>query len=591
MNRLVEAFSTTTKSGGDSKGKGKKTYSHVYKFDTREVAEEKPLSEGGFAYVSLMKDVHTSRPYAMKKMKCTDRTRYQMALHECKILESLAGHPNIVNCYGHITEPGEQVGSKDVCLLLDYCDGGHLLDLLDRHHGRLPTATIVKAMKDLMSAVSILHTQSPPIQHRDLKVENVLYNTASDLYTLCDFGSATTREYPNPSSLSKAQMATLEEDIQRYTTLMYRSPEMVDLYTGLPITTKSDIWMCGCILFTLICYRHPFQDQSVLAISNARYEIDPEAAERHPRPLTQLCTDAFSDARSPNVQQPLPVREGKKMSKHQKRRPKSLEPPPVLPSPESSGDEGREIHSAPDWSTPSDSELPSWRAFQTEESQQQQQEVVESNPRDAWKSFSDPNPLRELPEGAAVDSASRTLASTAPPAAAWGATFGSSSGVEAMPSPTVPGDGLPEWTAFGGTVSPSSPQPLASSMPPPPTDTSQFTTGNDVWGDGPSAAVDNGRSGRWEAFNSDAPPKAEDQTLASPLVRANRVSTTTTDLITLNDDRPGCHAGEAHTSLNQDSQRGCGDDAKNSRVIQFSSQGVVIGHVMSLLQLVFLARV
>ncbi|KAF4695699.1 hypothetical protein FOZ60_003712 [Perkinsus olseni] len=567
MNRLVEAFSaTTTKSGGDSKGKGKKTYSHVYKFDTREVAEEKPLSEGGFAYVSLMKDVHTSRPYAMKKMKCTDRTRYQMALHECKILESLVGHPNIVNCYGHITEPGEQVGSKDVCLLLDYCDGGHLLDLLDRHHGRLPTATIVKAMKDLMSAVNILHTQSPPIQHRDLKVENVLYNTASDLYTLCDFGSATTREYPNPSSLSKAQMATLEEDIQRYTTLMYRSPEMVDLYTGLPITTKSDIWMCGCVLFTLICYRHPFQDQSVLAISNARYEIDPEAAERHPRPLTQLCegmlsrdptrrptaqqvldvlndwnrvaveglviangtaghskkggTDAFSDARSSNVQQPLPVREGKKMSKHQKRRPKSLEPPPVLPSPESSGDEGREIHSAPDWSTPSDSELPSWRAFQTEEPQQQQQEVVESNPRDAWKSFTDPNPLRELPpaEGAAVDSASRTLASTAPPAAAaWGATFGSSSGVEAMPSPTVPCL-LPAMTC--GAMVPRQ----------------QWTTDDRVTGK-PSILMRLRR--------------LRDQTLASPSVRANRVCTTTTDLITLNDDRPGYHAGEARTSLNQ----------------------------------------
>ncbi|KAF4747420.1 hypothetical protein FOZ62_001738, partial [Perkinsus olseni] len=200
-------------------------------------------------------------------------------------------------------------------------------------------------------------------------------------------------------------------------------------------------------------------------------------------------------------------------------------------------------------------ELPSWRAFRTEEPQQQQQKVVKSNPGDAWKSFTDPNPLRELPAGAAADSASRTLASTAPPAAAaaWGATFGSSSGVEAMPSPTVSGDGLPEWTAFGGTVSPSSsPQPLASSMPPPPTDTSQFTTGNDVWGDGPSAAVDNGRSGHWEAFNSDAPPKAGEQTLASPLDEANRVCTATTDLITLNDDS---HAVKAHQSPNQASQR------------------------------------
>lgn len=83
---------------------------------------------------------------------------------------------------------------------------------------------------------------------------------------------------------------------------------------------------------------------------------------------------------------------GTKPSRHEssKRRPKSLEPPHIHPSPtSSSSDEGREIHSAPDWSTPSDSthhldllsceccivvvddELPSWQAFRTEPSRPQ----------------------------------------------------------------------------------------------------------------------------------------------------------------------------------------------------------------------------
>ena len=38
-----------------------------------------------------------------------------------------------------------------------------------------------------------------------------------------------------------------------------------------PISTKVDIWMIGCILYTLMFYRHPFQDESSLAIANARY--------------------------------------------------------------------------------------------------------------------------------------------------------------------------------------------------------------------------------------------------------------------------------------------------------------------------------
>ena len=34
--------------------------------------------------------------------------------------------------------------------------------------------------------------------------------------------------------------------LSRYTTLSYRSPEMVNLYDGVPITTKADIWVCQC---------------------------------------------------------------------------------------------------------------------------------------------------------------------------------------------------------------------------------------------------------------------------------------------------------------------------------------------------------
>ena len=34
----------------------------------------------------------------------------------------------------------------------------------------------------------------------------------------------------------------VEEEIKRYTTLSYRSPEMIDLYSEKPLTAKLDIW-------------------------------------------------------------------------------------------------------------------------------------------------------------------------------------------------------------------------------------------------------------------------------------------------------------------------------------------------------------
>lgn len=59
-------------------------------------------------------------------------------------------------------------------------------------------------------------------------------------YVICDFGSATARIL-NPSVQG---VVPVEEEIKRYTTLSYRAPEMVDMYSGKPITTKSDIWVC-----------------------------------------------------------------------------------------------------------------------------------------------------------------------------------------------------------------------------------------------------------------------------------------------------------------------------------------------------------
>merc|ERR1719162_431813 len=55
--------------------------------------------------------------------------------------------------------------------------------------------------------------------------------------------------------------------------MMYRPPEMVDFFQQAEISEKVDMWMLGCILFTLMFCRHPFQDESSLAISNARYSL------------------------------------------------------------------------------------------------------------------------------------------------------------------------------------------------------------------------------------------------------------------------------------------------------------------------------
>ena len=54
---------------------------------------------------------------------------------------------------------------------------------------------------------------------------------------------------------------------------MYRSPEMIDLYSNQPVNECSDVWALGCMLY-LLCFRaHPFEDSGKLRIINANYKL------------------------------------------------------------------------------------------------------------------------------------------------------------------------------------------------------------------------------------------------------------------------------------------------------------------------------
>ena len=79
----------------------------------------------------------------------------------------------------------------------------------------------------------------------------------------------------------------LEEEIQRYTTLSYRAPEMIDLYSRKPITLKSDSWAMGCLLYKLMYNVMPFGD-SILAIQNGTFTLPDEMAQTYSRELNLL---------------------------------------------------------------------------------------------------------------------------------------------------------------------------------------------------------------------------------------------------------------------------------------------------------------
>jgi len=240
----------------------------------RTVVEDRKLAEGGFGIVFAAHDVDTGEEFALKKILCQDRERYSEAKQEAEMLAMIPSHPNLVGYIGHRVDTHSR-SCKEILLLMEFCPDGHLLDLLDLHGGRLNEEAIVTVMRDLCRGLSHLHSLQPSVAHRDVKVENVLQCRGS--FKLCDFGSCSTA-HVDTRTCNREQLLRQQEDIERHTTLMYRAPEMVDLYKGFEVGPKVDVWMTGCVLYTLVFYRHPFQDQSSLAIANGNFTM-PESSD------------------------------------------------------------------------------------------------------------------------------------------------------------------------------------------------------------------------------------------------------------------------------------------------------------------------
>merc|ERR1719508_669937 len=117
-----------------------------------------------------------------------------------------------------------------------------------------------------------LHTRSPPVTHRDVKLENLLIDSTCCV-KLCDLGSATSTSHQPNQDWSMNQRTTLEDDLAKYSTPMYRAPEMLDTWSNFPVNSSVDIWAAGCVLYTICFNKHPFDDSAKLAIVNGNYKI------------------------------------------------------------------------------------------------------------------------------------------------------------------------------------------------------------------------------------------------------------------------------------------------------------------------------
>lgn len=149
-------------------------------------------------------------------------------------------------------------------------DNGSILDLIHKHK-RILESRACSIFRQIIAAIEYCHSQG--VVHRDIKCENILFD-ANFTIKLIDFGFAksvnsipkTPGEEKMESLIAKKSSspakAPKENTVLSDTycgSYAYASPEILK---GIPYDPfSSDIWAMGCVLYTMVHGRLPFDDR------------------------------------------------------------------------------------------------------------------------------------------------------------------------------------------------------------------------------------------------------------------------------------------------------------------------------------------
>ena len=202
------------------------------------------LGEGGMGAVYKAKDVELGRMVALKVIR-PDLARNRAILDRFKqelILATQVTHRNVVRIY----DLGEAEGIKFITM--EFVEGEDLASILHQRT-KLPPREAVAIIEQVCRALEAAHNVG--VIHRDLKPQNIMWETASGRILVMDFGLAKTLEGDRMTQTG-AMVGTME----------YMSPEQA--LAG-NLDQRSDIFSLGLIFYELLTGQTPFRADSALA--------------------------------------------------------------------------------------------------------------------------------------------------------------------------------------------------------------------------------------------------------------------------------------------------------------------------------------
>jgi WD40 repeat protein/serine/threonine protein kinase len=141
------------------------------------------LARGGMGTVYEAVDGRLDAVVALKETSFSDDELRKQFEREARLLARLA-HPALPRVSDHFNEGDGQF------LVMQFVGGSDLEELRkQRAGGSFPAAQVLTWADQLLDALDYLHTQEPPIIHRDIKPQNLKLNARGQIILL-DFGLA-----------------------------------------------------------------------------------------------------------------------------------------------------------------------------------------------------------------------------------------------------------------------------------------------------------------------------------------------------------------------------------------------------------------
>lgn len=230
------------------------------------------LGRGGMGVVYKARQLSLGRLVALKMINSGDlsaRSR-QRFRDEAETVASL-DHPHIVPIF--------EVGERDAqpFFSMKLLEGGSLHRRLPRY--RADPRGAVQVLIAVAQAVHYAHQRG--ILHRDLKPSNILFDSAGQAY-VADFGLA--------KRVEEERSLTQSTDLAG--TPSYMAAEQASGAKGL-ITTATDVYGLGAVLYALLTGKAPFQGETLLETLQLVKEAEPERPSRSnphvDRDLEMIC--------------------------------------------------------------------------------------------------------------------------------------------------------------------------------------------------------------------------------------------------------------------------------------------------------------